>query len=180
MAILAAVVAKTQIGGTNTVSGYLQKSSLHSSRFSDGSYRVWYAGETEKVALAETIHHHQNDMRRDGQPPGWSSHFLMQIVPINGVLDDVNAVPGARDLTYDVPQQLGAMLKAQGSNGVVWNSVRHALGSCVGLFKAGVTGAIGKGDCYRYHWNGSRVDTIENISKNRIHAVSETTTIEIE
>ncbi|MGY3332273.1 hypothetical protein ACVILI_005290 [Mesorhizobium sp. USDA 4775] len=42
---------------------FVHCSTLRPGRFSDGSYGLYYAGDSEDVALAETIHHHQNFMR---------------------------------------------------------------------------------------------------------------------
>lgn len=39
------------------------------SRFSDGTYGVWYAGDCFEVALAETIYHHERFIRRTNEAP---------------------------------------------------------------------------------------------------------------
>src|SRR6516225_1699425 len=40
------------------------------SRFSDGSYGVWYCGESFEVALAETAHRFERFMTATNEPPG--------------------------------------------------------------------------------------------------------------
>lgn len=179
-AVLDRVVAKTQIGSIESVADYLQNSPKRKSRFNDGSYRVWYAGETDMVALAETIHHHQLEMTRDKQPAGTVTYFQMLVVPVDGVLDDVSAVPRACDPnSYNDSQPLGASLRANGSHGVVWESVRHVKDRCIGLFKADVAGDISQGDVYMYYWNGNRVDKVKNVSTGKLHSVSGSAKIKI-
>ncbi|MGO7360518.1 RES family NAD+ phosphorylase, partial [Rhizobium ruizarguesonis] len=61
----------------------------------DGSYGLYYACESEEVAVAETIHHHQKFMSSTPQRPGWTSDFRVIVGSVDRELDDVNAVPGA-------------------------------------------------------------------------------------
>lgn len=70
-------------------------------RFTDGSYGLYYAGDSEEVAVAETIHHHQKFMSSTPQRPGWTSDFRVLVGSVDRELDDVNAVlaPCIRTIT---------------------------------------------------------------------------------
>src|SRR5216683_1640426 len=53
------------------------------SRFSDGSYGVWYCGDTFEVALAETAYHFEQFMRRTDEPAG-AAQFRELVAGIGG------------------------------------------------------------------------------------------------
>ena len=42
------------------------------SRFTDGSFGIWYCGDVPEVAIAETVFHHENFMRQTAEPAGMS------------------------------------------------------------------------------------------------------------
>ncbi|EPX84769.1 hypothetical protein Salmuc_01342 [Salipiger mucosus DSM 16094] len=140
---------------------FVHCSTLRPGRFTDGSYGIHYAGDSETVALAETIHHHQVLMAATAEEPGWTSNFRVLVGSIDHELDDVDAVPGVRDpVNYGPSQVEGAALRAAGSDGVTWESVRHPGGRCIGVFWPDVVTIPVQGAHYMYHWDGARVDRI--------------------
>lgn len=112
---------------------------LLGSRFSAGHFGVFYAASERATAVAETRHHHARFLAATSQGP---MHLPMRLyaVAIAAKLHDlcrsgsVDAAVYDRD-DYTVSQALGARLCRGGSAGVVYRSVRHAKGQCVGLFK---------------------------------------------
>ena len=57
---------------------------------------------------------------------------------------------------YSAAQALGARLRAAGAAGVVYRSVRHARGQCVGLFRPlGASGCV-HAAYLLYAWDGAR------------------------
>lgn len=128
------------------------------SRFSDGSYGVWYGCGDEKTALAETVHHYREFMQstdRTRMQPA-SSGYEGMLVKVDCKLHDVNKVPKALDpLDPRHSRKTGAELREADSNGVLWNSVRRPGGQCVGLFWPNVVGRpVREGAWYTYHWTG--------------------------
>lgn len=133
------------------------------SRFSAGAYGVLYVGDSFEVALAETIHHHQRFMARTAEAPGWTSQFREIVLNVAASLHDLRG--GSADLAatlspddYAASQSLGAQLRAGDSEGVVFPSVRHAGGTCVGLFYPDLASGPVQGRHLDYHWDGERVD----------------------
>ena len=53
--------------GTTAIMAAFTHLNPQGSRFTDGSYGLYYAGSSEEVALAETIHHHQKFMAATGE-----------------------------------------------------------------------------------------------------------------
>ncbi|MEO1456887.1 MAG: RES family NAD+ phosphorylase [Pseudomonadota bacterium] len=73
--------------------------------------------------------------------------------------------PGVLDPDdYAAAQDLGEALRSAGSDGVVYPSVRHDVGHCIGILWPDVAGIPVQGNHYDYHWNGNRVDYIRRHS----------------
>ena len=160
-------------GASFVMAPFVHCSPLRPGRFSDGSYGIYYAGDSENVALAETIHHHQNFMSATDEEPGWTSDFRALVGSVDRDLDDVNAVPGALDPDdYSVSQAEGRALRDTGSDGLTWNSVRMPGGCCIGAFWPDVVGIPVQGRHYCYHWDGSRVDFVRQYDTEVLLAVS--------
>ena len=148
-------------GASWVMAPFVHCSTLRPGRFTDGSYGIYYAGDSEAVALAETIHHHQIRMADTAEEPGWTSDFRVLVGSVDHGLEDVDAVPGVRDPLHYRPSQIeGAALRAAGSDGVTWESVRHPGGRCIGAFWPDVVTIPVQGAHYMYHWDGTRVDRI--------------------
>jgi hypothetical protein len=132
------------------------------SRFSDGAFGVLYAGESFETALFETIHHHGRFMARTREAPGWTSQFRELVLDARLTAHDLTE-PGtyAEALDpgdYGEAQRTGAALRAGGSDGVLYPSVRNPGGRCLGLFYPDLAGPPAQGRHLDYHWNGERVD----------------------
>jgi hypothetical protein len=130
------------------------------SRFSDGSYGVFYAGRERATAIAETRHHHGRFLAATGEA---AMHLPMRLyhVHIDSRLHDLRQ-PGVADRrvhdpdSYAVSQRLGAELRRQGSHGVAYRSVRNPGGQCAGLFKPRAARNCVHAAYLLYAWDGSR------------------------
>jgi hypothetical protein len=144
-------------------------------RFSDGSFGVLYAGKTFEVALFETMHHHAVFMAATAQTPGWTSQFREIVLDVDARLHDVrtlgatNPVLAAND--YTAARALGSALRAQGSDGIVFPSVRQPGGECVGLFYPDCASLPTQGRHLDYHWDGARVDLYRDIATKQVYRV---------
>ena len=160
-------------GASLVMAPFVHCSPLRPGRFSDGSYGIYYAGDREEVALAETIHHHAAFMAATAEQPGWTSDFRALVGAVDRVLHDVDAVPGVLHPTDYAPSQaVGAALRAAGSDGLVWSSVRLPGGRCIGVFWPDVVTIPVQGSHFCYHWNGARVDFIRRHDTGEVLAVS--------
>jgi hypothetical protein len=130
------------------------------SRFSDGSFGMFYAARERATAMAETRYHHARFLAATRERP---MHLPMRLyhVAIDGRLHDLRppgAVPPAvfdRD-NYAASRRLGVALRALGSAGVAYRSVRHARGQCVGLFRPGPASRCLHAAILLYAWDGER------------------------
>jgi RES domain len=163
-------------GATYLMAPFCHVSSDRKSRFSDGSYGVLYAGNVFEVALLETIHHHERFMARTREAPGWTSQFREILLEVNARLHDLRK-PDADQLqaldpdSYAISQTLAAQLRVAGSDGLVYPSVRHKDGECVGLFYPDLATNAVQGRHLDYHWDGTRVDLYRNPSNGHVFRI---------
>lgn len=108
------------------------------SRFADGSHGVFYAARERATAIAETRHHQARFLAATRQGP---MHLPMRLyhVAIDARLHDLRPREPAFEACHDpdsyvASRSAAAQLRAAGSGGVVYRSVRHDGGQCVGLF----------------------------------------------
>ena len=129
------------------------------SRFSAGEWGVFYAARERATAVAETRHHHALFLAATRQGP---MHLPMRLyhVPIDARLHDLRPAGAVPEAVYDADdytasRALGARLRARGSAGVVYRSVRHAAGQCVGLFRPQGAGPCLHAAYLLYAWDGA-------------------------
>lgn len=130
------------------------------SRFSPGTYGVFYAARERSTAVAETRHHQARFLAATHEGP---MHLPMRLyhVAIDAKLHDLRpegSVPAAvmDPDSYAASQALGATLHAAGSGGVVYRSVRHERGHCVGLFRPRGASRCLHAAYLLYAWDGAR------------------------
>lgn len=170
-----------RVGGNGA--SYLMASFTHVSldrkcRFSDGTFGVLYVGREYETALFETIHHHARFMGRTNEAAGWTSQFREIILNVHSDLHDLRGGAEAHrevlDLdNYGPSQALANKLRAEGSNGLVYPSVRNPNGECVGLFYPDCASAPVQGRHLDYHWDGKRVDLVRNAGTGAVFRVVE-------
>lgn len=153
--------------------GYIMAAFTHvspeGSRFSNGTYGVFYAAQRESTAIAETRFHRERfmratkearcelDMRVLGVTVRASLHDLRGM---GEILPDVYC----RD-DYTASQLLGGALRAGGSSGVVYDSVRHDGGKCVGAFRPRLLSHCRDWKHLRYVWDGARITDVFEVKR---------------
>ncbi len=142
---------------------------LAGSRFSAGGFGMFYAARERDTAIAETCYHHARFLSDTCQP---AMHLPMRLyhVAIDARLHDLRppgAVPAAihDPDDYGPARALGEQLRAAGSAGVVFRSVRRPQGQNLGLFSP-----RGASQCLHaahllYVWDGQRfADVYEKLA----------------
>ena len=131
------------------------------SRFSDGSWGVYYAAHDLDTAIAEVSHHRGVFLSRTAEA-AIDVDLRLITATLEAPLHDLRALRRARPRIYDpqhygAAQALGRQLRAAGSWGVVYHSVRHAGGLCAGLFRPRALKAVREAAHIALHWDGSRI-----------------------
>lgn len=141
------------------------------SRFSDGSFGVYYAAAALETAIAETVFHFEGFARDSADPPR-SEDFRVLVGTIATEFEDVAGFPEAeRDAildphAYAASQALARKLRAAGANGITYPSVRHPGGQCLGAFRPRAVGIPRQERHLQYRWNGVRVDRYFDYSRD--------------
>ncbi|MDP2565863.1 RES family NAD+ phosphorylase [Pseudoalteromonas marina] len=135
-----------------------------STRFTDGlEYGVYYGAKDLKTAFAETIHHRERFLAATNEP---DTEITMRCY-IGKVALEVHDIRGAgfddmHSDDYSISQQFAKKMRDNGSNGLLYRSVRDPGGECIAAFKPKtVTIPIQSGH-YKYIWSGKK-KKIENI-----------------
>jgi len=134
------------------------------SRFSDGSYGVFYAANDLDTAIAETGYHRERFLAATGENP-MELDMRVYLVDLDGDLHDLRGQKAARPLvyrndSYAAGQHLARTLRDAGSNGIVYDSVRRTGGECVAVFRPPVLSAARQERHLCYVWNGRKVVTV--------------------
>ncbi len=170
------VPPERRVGGPGA--SYLMASFTHvstdrPSRFSDGSYGVLYVGNQFEVALLETTHHHARFMAQTNESPGWASQFREIVLTVEASLHDLRGgdpahAPALDADSYSESQPLASRLRGSRSDGIVYPSIRHAGGECIGLFYPDLASGPIQGRHLDYHWDGNRVDLYRDASSGAV------------
>jgi len=132
------------------------------SRFSDGSYGVYYAAHTLETAIAEVGHHRAVFLART-EEPAIDVDLRLVTASVDADLHDLRALDATAAAKilhpdhYAASQALGRRLRAAGSWGVHFPSVRHEGGLCVGIFRPRALGRARTGAHIALHWDGARI-----------------------
>jgi hypothetical protein len=132
------------------------------SRFSDGTYGVYYAGREFETALRETAHHFGRIAADSRDGPRYEDMRVL-VSRIDARFHDVETLPRvtrARLLdpdSYAASQPVGAWLREAGSNGLVYPSVRQRGGRCVAVFRPKAVGLPVQTKHLKCHYDGQRV-----------------------
>jgi len=132
------------------------------SRFSDGTYGVYYAARELQTAIRETAHHFGR-FATDSADRVRYENMRVLVGRIDNRFADVASLPAplrARVLapdSYADSQPFGAQLRTDGANGVIYHSVRHQGGQCVAAFRPRAVGIPVQSKHLRFHWDGTRV-----------------------
>jgi hypothetical protein len=136
----------------------------YGSRFTDGSFGVFYAGRTLETAIAETKYHREAFLRATSEPR-IELDMRVYAVDLDAVLHDIR---GMRDTmlgiydpsSYTASQALAIEIRNSGSSGVAYDSVRKPGGECVAIFKPRVLSNCRQERHLTYVWDGSSISTV--------------------
>lgn len=133
-------------------------------RFTDGTeYGVYYGARDLNTAFAETIYHREKFLAATNEP---DTELTMRCY-INKVALALHDVRGAEFEylyadDYTASQKFAKTVRANGSNGLLYKSVRDKGGECVAAFKPKAVTIPIRGGHYKYIWSGKK-QRIENI-----------------
>jgi hypothetical protein len=132
------------------------------SRFSDGSYGVYYAARSLETSVRETAFHRAKFLGATQEPPGeidmraYVGRPLKPFLDVRGI--EYDALHDPND--YTAAQAFAKPLREAGEWGLVYRSVRHEGGECIAAFKPQAVSIPIAGAALAYVWDGERISKV--------------------
>jgi hypothetical protein len=150
--------------GTSIIMAAFTHLNPDGSRFSDGTYGVFYAANGLDTAIAETKHHRERFMRATAQAH-LELDMRVYLVDLDGELHDLRGQKTVRSLVYHdhnyaAGQHLARTLRKEGSNGIAYDSVRHDGGECAALFRPPLLSNCRQERHLCYVWDGQKIASV--------------------
>ncbi len=136
------------------------------SRFTDGTYGVYYAARDIDTAIAETSFHRARFLAATDEPPievdmrGYASDVDADFHDIRGQQAAMAHVYDPDPAHYAAGQGFARTLREEGSNGIAYDSVRLPGGQCLSVFRPPVLSPVRQGPHFSYVWDGSRITQV--------------------
>jgi hypothetical protein len=148
--------------GASAIMGpFVFTSTANPSRFSNGTYGVYYAGRRFETALREVAYHRAR-FHAKTKDRATKTTFRTITAGISKTMHDLRKGDWKELLDpdpnqYGVPQAFGAQLKEAKSNGLVYPSVRDSGGECIGAFWPNVLSGFSVGKRIALRWDGHKI-----------------------
>jgi len=150
-------------------------------RFSNGSYGVYYAGSTLDTAISETKYHREKFLR-DFTCPSIEIDMRVLLADLKADLHDITKLRFDLSHIYDsnnyhFSQEFGRELRQEGlsSFGIKYESVRQQGGECAAVFRPKALSNCRQGKHLCYVWDGEKISYIyqKKIIEHSVVMVSE-------
>jgi hypothetical protein len=133
-------------------------------RFTNGTYGVFYAGRTIETAIAETRYHRVRFLQATSES-AQEIDMRVYAVDLDAELHDIRAKRESHAAyyhpsNYAVSQELALKLRENGSNGIVYASVRDDGGECATVFRPRFLSNCRQERHLCYVWDGRAISTI--------------------
>ncbi len=151
-------------------SGYIMAAFTHlnlqGSRFSDGTYGVYYAAEDIKTAIVETKYHISKFL---GYTDEKKQEFDMRVLTarLNAKLHNIckkgKVMPELYKEDYSASQSWARNLRQNNSEGIIYDSVRDEKGICFAIFRPKTISLCKQERHLRYVWDGKEISNVYEI-----------------
>lgn len=153
--------------GTTPIMAAFTHLNPRGTRFSDGSYGVYYAGRTHETAVRETVYHRERFLRESSVGP-LTLEMRVYYANLDAEFHDIRGQRSALANVYDpdsyvASQKLGGALREAGSWGIYYESVRHAGGQCAAVFRPRAISPTKQGPHLGYVWDGARITHVTEL-----------------
>ena len=131
------------------------------SRFSDGSFGVYYAARTLATAVAECVYHRELFMRRTKEPP-MRLDMRVLTATLNAEMHDIRGMKSKfkkvySRKNYSESRSLAVQLRQEGSFGIAYDSVRDPGGECLAVFRPKALDHCRRERHMIFEWNGKKI-----------------------
>jgi hypothetical protein len=129
-----------------------------SSRFTNGTYGVYYAADSQAAAIAETKYHQERFLAATHEPDIELTlrTYVNQVVkPMHDIRVGYPQLHDADPAGYGTAQAFAMQLREKLSWGLLYNSVRLNGHECVAVFRPPAISIPSQGKHLRYVWDAS-------------------------
>jgi len=146
-------------GTSPVMAAFTHTSTACPSRFSDGSYGIYYAAKTLETAIEETKHHRARFLSYTQEDAG----EIEMRVYIGKIVKPFHDIRGTAYNTLHDPndwqpsQTFGQALKTKQAWGIVYRSVRAEGGECIAALRPPAITIPKQGPHLSYVWNGHSI-----------------------
>ena len=134
------------------------------SRFADDTFGAFYAAASLDTSIAETRYHREVFLRATRERPlelDMRTYLCDVAASFHDIRGKRDRMPDIYDPdSYIASQKLARSLKLAGSNGVVFDSVRHSGGQCLAVYRPRLVQNCRQGTHLRYMWDGERISQV--------------------
>lgn len=155
--------------GTSPIMAAFTHPNTEGSRFSPGTYGVYYAANDEATAVAETRYHRERLYRYQDVGP---QRIQMRAYcgRIEGEWVDLRGQQASRAELYDpadyrASQVFGAERRDEGCWGIVYDSVRRPEGQCLAVFRPRACRPVAQGAHYEYFYDGHEITHVARLTE---------------
>jgi hypothetical protein len=145
------------------------------SRFTDGSFGIYYASLDLDTAIWETVYHREQFLAATHEDPGEVTMRVYEgkiVKPLHDIRS-AHYKKYHRVEEYSESQSYGKQLKEAHSFGLLYNSVRHIGGECIAALRPPAVSIPVQTKHLRYVWDGIRViDVLDTKSVLRISRIA--------
>lgn len=132
------------------------------SRFSDGSFGIYYAANSQETAIAETSYHRAKFLSDTNEDPG-EIDMRVYIGEVVKPMHDIRT--SAYDFLHNpddwkTSQAFGMEMKQNHCWGLVYRSVRHSEGECIAALRPPAISIPRQGPHLSYYWDGKTISNV--------------------
>jgi RES domain len=136
-------------------------------RFNDSRRGAWYAADTVDGAHAEIVYHRTKEFEEIGVFDS-RAQYRLYLADFAAEFNKLSASEPAHKPyldpnSYVASQALAGQLLDQGSNGIVYPSVRKPGATCTACFMPPLIKNVRQSHHFEYQWLGTRTPTIRRI-----------------
>lgn len=134
------------------------------SRFADDTFGAFYAAASLDTSIAETRYHREAFLRATHERPtevDMRTYLCDVAANFHDIRGKREQIPDIYDPdSYAASQRFARAMRLAGSNGIVYDSVRHADGQCVAVYRPRLVQNCRQGAHLRYVWDGERISRV--------------------
>lgn len=136
------------------------------SRFSDGTWGVFYAAHSVATAVEETVYHRERFLAATAEP-ACDIEMRCYRTSVDSKLHDIrDGWTAEHDPdSYVASVTLARKLRAVDSNGIAYDSARHRGGECLAAFQPDVVAPCTQTLHLVYRWDGSRIAQVLEVNE---------------